>query len=547
MRALTGFRLDIFCLLVALLAALMVPALAHPSDSYLSEKAILQPPFSWWGRSNFFGTSVGIDGDFVIVGDSGYYYDDPYYALYAGSAHIYFNNNGIWEHQALLQSPDPDEEDWFGYSVAISGATAAVSIPFEDQSDDDNKGAVFIYERSGSTWNRVALLTTSDGIAGDKIGISLSLEGDVLAIGAPYADVGGVHNQGAVYIYVKPGSGWVDMTETAKMTASDGAEDDWFGNSVALQGEWLVVGAPQVSPSGMYSIGAVYAYQKPPSGWMTGTETKKLTAPIPANYEKFGTVIDLQGDILGVGCDNKDISEVTVYRLVSGDWVFDARLTTPGSIPDAAFGRAIAVGNDHILVGSFTYDSYIPDSGHAHLYGWNGIQWEYDSTLTPSDGVADDRFGWSAASDGTSFVVGATGAGEGNRGQAYIYAHGALLPDASVSIVPTTLELWEGGTAESYSVSLSTQPTRNVTITVEHDSQVSLSSTTLVFTPLNWDISQNVSVYAVQDILIEGDHSSEIEHTSASEDERYQELAIPSTNITIHERQYSLFLPLSMY
>jgi hypothetical protein len=548
MRALTGFRLDILCLLAFILFALVFPVHALTSNSFLEEQAILLPPSTWGNPSRAFGFSVDIDGDYAIVGDPGYRVQKDFIDLeYAGTAHIYFQESGVWQHQTQFTAPDPVSDDWMGYSVAVSGDTVAVSIPYEDLSEDDNRGAVLLYERSGVIWSKVATLTTSDGVTNDKIGISISLDGDILVVGAPYADIGGVHNQGAAYIFVKPDTGWNDMTETARITASDGAEDDWFGNSVAVYGEWLVVGAPQVSSNGMISAGAAYVFNKPAAGWTTSTETVKLTAPVPAFMEKFGSAVAIRDNRLGVGCDNQDIHMVTVYRLDTGNWIFDARIAPPEGVPDAAFGRSLAVGNDQILVGSIAYDNSNPDSGHAHLYLRDDSGWVYDSTLIPSDGTPFDFFGWSTATDGTSFIVGADVAGIFNSGQAYIFAHEALLPDASVSVVPTTLELWEGGSTESYSVSLSTQPTGDVTITVEHDSQVSLSPTTLVFTALNWDIPQNVSVQAVRDVLSEGDHSSEIQHASTSEDERYQDLIIPSINISIHESQYSLFLPLSIH
>jgi hypothetical protein len=424
------------------------------------------------------------------------------------------------------------------FAVDISGNTIAVSAPFADLPGSEDRGVIYIFERSSDVWNLTAQLTTLNGQSGDKIGMSLSLEDDILAVGAPFVDGDGVNNRGAVYIYVRPSSGWADMTETAKLTASDGAEDDWLGNSIAMHGDWLIAGAPHKSAPGMYAFGAVYVYQKPFGGWITTTETEKLLAPVPMNYEKFGYVVDVRGNTLGVGCSTQSPTKVYAYRLNAGNWVFESYLSIPGGVPDYAFGRSIAVGNEEILVGSFAFVAGNPDAGHVYLYLWDGAKWDYNSTITSSDGIPDDRFGWSMASDGVNFLVGATNAGGG--GKAYLF-----VPGPGVSITPSSLELFEGGLPGTYSVSLKTQPSSDVTISAAHDAQLSVDPTTLLFTAQNWDLPQTITVLAVDDDIDEGNHTSIITHTSTSADTNYQDIDIGSVNVSIREGTlYSVYLSL---
>ena len=169
MRAYSTCRISSLCLLACLLFAVVFPVHAFPSNSYLEEQAILLPPSVWGNPSRAFGFSVGIDGNYAIVGDPGYRVQKDYIELdYAGTAHIYFKESGVWQHQAQFTALDPVSDDWMGYSVAVSGNTVAVSIPYEDLSDDDNRGAILLYERSGVTWSKIATLTTSDGVTNDE-------------------------------------------------------------------------------------------------------------------------------------------------------------------------------------------------------------------------------------------------------------------------------------------------------------------------------------------------------------------------------------------
>ena len=85
-------------------------------------------------------------------------------------------------------------------------------------------------------------------------------------------------DQGAAYVFTEPGSGWANMTQTAKLTASDGAADDRFGDSVSISGNTVVVGAPNATVGGNSGQGAAYVFTEPGSGWANMTQTAKLTA-----------------------------------------------------------------------------------------------------------------------------------------------------------------------------------------------------------------------------------------------------------------------------
>src|SRR5207245_1665203 len=141
-----------------------------------------------------------------------------------------------------------------------------------------------------------AKLTASDGAAGDQFGGAVAISGDTVVVGACADDIGANSNQGSAYVFVKPGAGWSTMTETAKLTASDGAAGDQFGGAVAISGDTVVVGASADDIGANSNQGSAYVFVKPGAGWSTMTETAKLTASDGAAGDEFGGAVAISGD-----------------------------------------------------------------------------------------------------------------------------------------------------------------------------------------------------------------------------------------------------------
>ena len=157
-----------------------------------------------------------------------------------------------------------------------------------------------MFEESAWSGNltETAKLTASDGAAGDYFGHSVAISGNTVVVGADYATVGGNSQQGAAYVFVEPTSGWVSTTQTAKLTASDGAADNYFGWSVAVSGNTVVVG--ELGATGYQ--GAAYVFVEPASGgWANATETAKLTGPDGTTINGFGRSVAISGNTVVVG------------------------------------------------------------------------------------------------------------------------------------------------------------------------------------------------------------------------------------------------------
>jgi hypothetical protein len=202
-----------------------------------------------------------------------------------------------------LTASDGTAGDHLGSSVAVSGNTIVAGAPSDFVNGNGNQGSVYIFQKSGAGWasgTERAKVTASDGGPGDQLGFSVGVAGNLVVAGAPFDSVNGNGNQGSVYVFQKPGSGWASGTERAKLTASDGGPGDQLGYSVAASGNLVVAGANQEAVSENFQ-GAVYVFQKPGSGWASGTERAKLSASDGTAGDQLGFSVGVAGNLVVAG------------------------------------------------------------------------------------------------------------------------------------------------------------------------------------------------------------------------------------------------------
>ena len=237
-----------------------------------------------------FGCSVAISGNTVVVGAPGATVDAN---SGQGAAYVFTDSGSGWTQTAKLTTSDGAPDDYFGCSVSISGNTVVVGASQATVGANSGQGAAYVFTEPGSGWanmTQTAKLTTSDGAPDDYFGYSVSISGDAVAVGAYDSTVGANSGQGAAYVFTEPGSGWANMTQTAKLTASDGAAGDAFGTSVSISGNTVVVGAPSATVGTNSPQGAAYVFTEPGSGWANMTQTAKLSAAYGAGptFRQFG-------------------------------------------------------------------------------------------------------------------------------------------------------------------------------------------------------------------------------------------------------------------
>jgi hypothetical protein len=211
-------------------------------------------------------------------------------------------------------------------------------------------------------WVQAAKLTASDKAVGDQFGAYVAISGDVVVVGATYANPGGTSDAGAAYVFVKPGGGWTgNLNESAKLTASDKAAGDQFGHYTAISGDVVVVGSPYANPGGTSDAGAAYVFVKPGIGWTgTLTESTKLTASDKAAEDRFGQSVAISGDSIVVGA---------VYANPSGLDNAGAAYVFANQAPIADAGSDQIVDTNAFVTLNGTASSD-PDGDTPLIYGW---------------------------------------------------------------------------------------------------------------------------------------------------------------------------------
>jgi uncharacterized protein (DUF2345 family) len=385
-----------------------------------------------------------------------------------------------WQQLAELTPSTRAKNDWFGISIAMSGDTVVVG-DFDANVEDFGTVDVFVKPASGwSNMTQTATLTSSDN--GTGFGVSVAISGDVIVVGAANAsNFSKQSSPGAVYVFVKPASGWTSMTETVKLTASDGMAGDAFGNSVSISGNTIAVGAffvnnfsgrvyvftcaknacsqaaelsasdsdgildylgCSVSVSGNTVVagsyghnnfeGASYVYVEPAGGWVDMTETAELTDSNSNGSDNFGFAVAISGNTVVAGAPGAFNYYGAAYAFVEPPtgWVTTSNFTAGLGAPDAAqydsFGQALAINEtgNAIVVGAPGANIGVNlEQGAVYAYarpklGWKTTRRAY-AEATASDGASGDLMGTSVAISGTTAVAGAPKSS--SPGAAYVF------------------------------------------------------------------------------------------------------------------------------
>jgi hypothetical protein len=224
-------------------------------------------------------------------------------------------------------------------------ATDFSSLPLEAQASISAAIRQSLAARYPTTTILDFALTASNGLKGDGFGYSVAIDGNTVVVGAYAAPHnGGNRGPGVAYVFVKPPSGWKNMTQTAELTASDGQNGDYFGGSVGISGNTIVVGAPEATVNGNPYEGAAYVFVEAAGGWSNMAETAKLTASDGSPYGLFGHSVALSDDTVVVGTpasngDNPSPGTAYVFVEPSGGWT-DTTQTAELSASDGVNGTS---------------------------------------------------------------------------------------------------------------------------------------------------------------------------------------------------------------
>ena len=417
-----------------------------------------------WGGTMVVGAyseasnATGVDG---VQGDNS--------AARAGAVYIFVRSGSNWVQQAYLKASNAEAEDLFGSSVAIYGDSVVVGAPWEgsnatgvngNQNNNNafRSGAAYVFVRVGTNWIQQAYLKASNSEANDGFGQAVALSGDTIVVSAldERSNATGVNgNQsdnsvfvaGAAYVFVRSGTNW---SQQAYLKASNTETQDFFGSSVALSADTIVVGATQEDSSAAGvngnqndnsagNSGAAYVFVRDGTNW---SQQAYLKASNPGGTEtatlgdQFGTSVAVSGQTIIVGAKYESSSATGVNgdqannsALLAGaayvfvrngtNWSQQAYLKASNTDPLDRFGHQVAVGGETAVVSAYFEGSSASGvngdqsnngssrSGAAYVYVRTGTNWVQQAYLKASNPGPNDRFGSSVSVSSDTVVVGA--------------------------------------------------------------------------------------------------------------------------------------------
>jgi len=347
------------------------------------------------------------------------------------------------EEAFLLTAADADGGDQYGHAIASSGNRLLIGAPL-DEAAALFAGSAYLLRREQGLWVEEAKLLASDAALSDRFGWALALEGDVAVVSALFGD-GAQPVSGAAYSFLRNGSSWQEMQ---KIMPADGHSSDWFGRSLAIAGNTCVIGAPQVDdPVFGIDCGAAYVYTLVGAQWVL---QEKVFAPDAAAGDNFGQSVAISGDSILVGAPFDDdlgsrSGSAYVYTRLASSWPFEAKLHAPSGASQDFFGYAVALHQEVAVVGA--YQGAAPGSqqhsGVGYAYDRSGVQWSGGQPLVPAAAQSGDDFGWSVAVGQDLILLG--GRDHLGSGAAVRFHRGAATWFEDTTLVPVAaagLESW---------------------------------------------------------------------------------------------------------
>jgi hypothetical protein len=423
------------------------------------------------GPNDRFGWSVAISGDTMVVGAYGEASNATGVngnqgnnsAPFAGAAYVFVRHGTNWTQEAYLKASNTGASDFFGWSVALSGDTVVIGARYEsssatgvngDQSDNNafQSGAAYVFVRNGTNWTQQAYLKASNTDEGDYFGWSVAVSGDTVVVGA-YSEASnatGVNGDqsnnlaptsGAAYVFVRSGTNW---SQQAYLKASNTATNNYFGGSVAVSADTVAVGAygessnatginGNQSNNSAAGSGATYVFVRSGTTW---TQQAYLKASNTGTGDQFGIRVAVVDNTLvvgapgessnatGVGGEQNDDSASAagaayVFERNGTTWSQQAYLKASNTGAGDQFGGAVALSGNRVMAGAFNEssnatgvngdqsDNSALNAGAAYVFARNGSDWSQQAYLKASNTGAGDQLGFSVGVSGDTMVVGA--------------------------------------------------------------------------------------------------------------------------------------------
>lgn len=402
--------------LVSVAAALSMALAGSAAAQHYEYEKLLAPD---GGAYDDFGYSVSALDDFAIAGAYG---DDGVGGIDSGSAYVFRRSGSDWVFEQKLEASDAASTDYFGYAVKLHNGMALIGAP-----GDDPAGSVYVFRRTSlnGPWQQVQKIVPPDGRAGDDFGASIDADGRYMAVGAR-RDSDVLNDAGSVYMYEfeDPIQQWVYLSE---FRAGDSGANKWFGERLAISGDYVAIGVPRDDPNGVGS-GSAYVFKRSGATWVQ--QAKIIPSDGAAEY-RFGSDVAIDLDTIAVGAAEdwpaaKRSGSVYLYRGSNTSWPLEQKVYDSSVLANHwdRFGSGVDLAGETLLVGARGSDLNGTDCGACYIWTRSGSTWTQRSRpLFAFDAATFDDFGGAVELDGARAIVGAyTKSDNGqNTGAAYVF------------------------------------------------------------------------------------------------------------------------------
>jgi len=387
--------------------------LSVSSFAQIGEQKILP---SDGGVKDNFGMSVSISGDYAMVGS-------PFNNDSVGAVYVFRRDGTVWLETQKLIASDGVKGDMFGGmigSISISGNYAIIGAPNAYIS----KGTAYIFKREGINWIEKQKLQPADLKDSSWFGTSVSISDS-------FAVIGTTQNwySGSAYIFRKEEDSWI---EKQKLISSDSVGGSWFGASVSIYKDNIIIGAPGEN----FIRGSAYIFKREANAWI---EEQKITASDGAPLNYFGFAVSMFGDYAVIGAIGA--RRAYLFKKENTYWIEKQKLTpSDGSYGKDYFGASVSIWQDYVVIGVPGDDS---SSGSAYIFNSDGISWIERSKLIATDRIKNDIFGVSVSIAENDLIVGVAGDDDNgeNSGSAYIYTNFVVGVENDESEIPLSFSL----------------------------------------------------------------------------------------------------------
>ncbi len=301
----------------------------------------------------------------------------------------------------LLSSDSSQIDDQTGFSVAIDGNRAVVGSPFHDSNSRLNNGAVFVYELTNGAWQQVAEVVSPTNRSGDLFGWSVDIEGDTIVVGSVHDDQY-AFNSGAAYVLQRSDAGDWQILES--LNSERVRRGDRFGVSVAIDGDLIAVGN-RFGDGEFLNAGSVSIFRH--NGYESYYEADVIESGLSGRYQ-FGWDIDLRNQRLVVGAPRSETGSAWLFTLNEYGQAWRQQALTAQSVRSGdQFGSSVAITDEGVFVGAFLHDhAGVINTGGVFRFNLDA---QFQQKHVHSEFKRGDQLGWAIDANNSSFVASAVG------------------------------------------------------------------------------------------------------------------------------------------